>query len=230
LSQQVAREGSRQRCLKLLNKSIPSLISYIRKLEAEIGHLVAKRVSEFEKINRMGNARWFSELCFCILTANSTAELGIRIQKEIGSGFLYMEREKLEGFLKNFGHRFWRKRAEFIVNARRFSSIKDVVEPIARRNPMEAREWIVRNVKGLGYKEASHFLRNVGYFDLAILDRHILAVMHEYGVLGNLPKSLSRRKYLEIERKFLELSEMLSMNPGILDLYLWYMRTGKVLK
>ncbi len=214
-----------------MSRSISSLISSVRKLEREIGHLVSKRVSEFQKVNRMGNEEWFSELCFCILTANSTAELGMKIQREVGSGFLHMEKEELEEVLKSLGHRFWRKRAEFIVNARRFSNIKDIVEPIVKaRGQRAAREWIAVNIKGLGYKEASHFLRNVGYFDLAILDRHILAVMKDYGLIDSIPSSLSRKKYLEIEKKFFELSELTSIKPGILDFYLWYMRTGKVLK
>jgi len=214
-----------------LNKTIPSLIHTIRKLEKEIGHLVAERVSEFQTVRRMGNDRWFSELCFCILTANSTAELGIKIQKEIGDGFAKMDKKELEERLKKLGHRFWRKRAEYIVGARRFSNIKDIIEPVIRkRGQHAARDWIAGNVKGIGYKEASHFLRNVGFFDLAILDRHILAVMHDYGILDEIPGSLSRRKYLEIESKFLELSDTVSLKPGILDFYLWYMRTGKVLK
>ncbi len=214
-----------------MNKTIPSLIHTIRKLEKEIGHLVAERVSEFQTVRRMGNDRWFSELCFCILTANSTAELGIKIQKEIGDGFAKMDKKELEERLKKLGHRFWRKRAEYIVWARRFSNIKDIIEPVIRkRGQHAARDWIAGNVKGIGYKEASHFLRNVGFFDLAILDRHILAVMHDYGILDEIPGSLSRRKYLDIESKFLELSDTVSLKPGILDFYLWYMRTGKVLK
>ncbi len=179
----------------------------------------------------MGNDRWFSELCFCILTANSTAELGIKIQKEIGDGFIKMDKNELEQELKRLGHRFWRKRAEFIVEARRFLKIKDTIEPVIRKRGQHvARDWIVRNVKGIGYKEASHFLRNVGYFDLAILDRHILAVMNSHGIIDDVPTSLTGKRYAEIEEKFLELSEIVSLKPGILDFYLWYMRTGKVLK
>ncbi len=227
----MVKVDSSQRCLRFLNKSIPSLISSIRKLEREIGHIVAKRVYEFKEVNRSGNEEWFSELCFCVLTANSTAELGIKIQNIIGKGFLEMERGELEVQLKNLGHRFWKKRAEYIVNARKFHNIKDLLIPILKtRGVTGAREWIVGNIKGIGYKEASHFLRNIGYFDVAILDRHILAIMKEYGIIEKIPSSLTRKKYLEIEKKFFRLSEMVSIQPGILDFYLWYMRTGKVLK
>lgn len=202
----------------------------VRNLEPVIGDLVEKRVSEFLKLNEMGNDEWFSELCFCILTANSTAELGMRIQKLVGRGFLDYPREKLERILRSSGHRFWRKRAEFIVEARRYSRIRDIVlEKIESGGVYGAREWLVRNVKGLGYKEASHFLRNVGYFDVAILDRHILTTLSEYGVI-DMPKTLTRNRYLDIEEKFSALARKAGMEPGVFDLYVWYLRTGKVLK
>ena len=79
-------------------------------------------------------------------------------------------------------------------------------------------------------KEASHFLRNVGYFNLAILDRHIQRVMSEYGMVTMLPKSMTKRNYLAMEQKLRTLAEELALPIGVLDLYLWYMKTGKVLK
>jgi len=39
-------------------------------------------------------------------------------------------------------------------------------------------EWLVKNLTGLGYKEAGHFLRNIGSGKIAILDRHILRNLH----------------------------------------------------
>ena len=213
-----------------MSDSIFSLISRVRDLEPVVGDLIEKRVSEFVRLNGMGNEAWFSELCFCILTANSSAELGIRIQNSVGSGFLTMPRSRLEEVLRKAGHRFWRKRAEFIVEARRYSEIRDIVlEKIESGGVFGAREWLVRNVKGLGYKEASHFLRNVGYFEVAILDRHILTTLSEYGVI-DIPKTLTRKRYLDIEERFSALARKAGMEPGVFDLYVWYLRTGKVLK
>ena len=179
-------------------------------------------------MQRSDSKRWFSELCFCILTANSSAELGIKIQRELGEdGFLQMELEELKKALKTLGHRFYSKRAEYIVEARKYAeALKEIVTGV---DEFSAREWLVRNVRGIGYKEASHFLRNVGYFNLAILDRHILSVLEEYGIAKR-PKTLTRRRYLEIESKMREIAEELEMSLGELDLYLWYMKTGKVLK
>jgi N-glycosylase/DNA lyase len=94
----------------------------------------------------------------------------------------------------------------------------------------ELREWLVKNVKGIGYKEASHFLRNIGYKNMAILDRHILKNLVRVGVLNSLPKSLSRTNYLDIEKKFLNFSKKINIAMDELDLLFWSMETGEVLK
>ena len=105
----------------------------------------------------------------------------------------------------------------------------DVKGKINGMDDFSAREWLVKNVKGIGYKEASHFLRNVGYKNLAILDRHILNLMDEEGLIEK-PKSLTRKNYLEIEKKFIALSKRLKMSAAELDLHMWHMKTGEVLK
>ena len=73
-------------------------------------------------------------------------------------------------------------------------------------------------------------MRNVGYTNLAILDRHILNLMVENGYIENKPKSLNKKTYLEIEEKFNEIARELGMSSAELDLYMWYMKTGEVLK
>ena len=52
----------------------------------------------------------------------------------------------------------------------------------------QAREWLVHNVKGIGYKEAGHFSRNIGFTqDLAILDRHILKNLKKLEPIDGVP-------------------------------------------
>jgi N-glycosylase/DNA lyase len=86
-------------------------------------------------------------------------------------------------------------------------------------------------MKGLGWKESSHFLRNVGYLDVAILDRHIIANMREHGLIqDDGRKGLTKRRYLEYERLLKEVADRVGMAPGEMDLYLWYRKTGKILK
>ena len=90
---------------------------------------------------------------------------------------------------------------------------------------------MVKSIKGIGYKEASHFLRNIGLGeDLAILDRHILKNLKLLGVIEKIPKSLSRKKYFEIEGKMYEFAKEIQIPIGCLDLLLWYKQTGEIFK
>ena len=195
----------------------------------KVGKLIAQRMQEFKDLGRKNNEDWFSELCFCILTANSTARLGMKIQRELGSeGFLTLPLEELRHKLRAAGHRFSNTRARFIVEARRFRNIKNIIERFT--DARQARGWLVKNVRGVGYKESSHFLRNVGFDDVAILDRHVLSVLHEHGLIDEVSRPLTRGRYLEIEGKLAELAGKLGLTLGELDLYLWYLKTGEVLK
>lgn len=204
------------------------LLEEIERARAEVGHIVEERLKEFLN-NRNSEESLFKELCFCILTANFSAERGIRIQKEIGDGFITLPEGALVKKLRSLGHRYPESRAKYIVLARRlYGQLSSILNKFPE--PFEAREWLVRNVKGLGYKEASHFLRNVGHLDLAILDRHILRFMKEKGFIGEVPRSLSKTNYLKIESAFKAMASRAGMKPGELDLYIWYLETGKVLK
>jgi len=199
------------------------------KKDARVVSLINSRIDLFRENQRKDNRYWFSELCFCILTANSSASLGIRIQDKIGPDrFLNLSLTDLREVLKEEGHRFYKKRAEYIVEARRYRNIKDVLS--GYDNEKEMREWLVSNIKGISYKESSHFLRNVGYLGLAIIDRHILRVMYDHNLIETIPKTLTRRRYLDLEAILEDISDAVRLRPGELDLYLWYTQTGRVLK
>jgi len=206
-----------------------TLISELKKLrESPIRETVEKRLSEFSNLGEKGNDEWFSELCFCLLTANSRAASAMRIQNQLGvNGFLKSPQENIVIAIKTNKHRFHNNKARFIVNAREFRNIKDLLDG---KSENEAREFLVKNVKGLGMKEASHFLRNVGKNNVAILDRHILNLLFDRGYLLEKPKSLTPKKYLEIEEIFKIIAEQIGMSSAELDLYMWYMKTGIVLK
>jgi len=202
-------------------------ISLLRRGKA--GRLVARRMEEFRAAGRSSGDRIFSELCFCILTANYTAEGGIRIQKDVGNGFCTMDEGELAKRLRSLGHRFPNARARYIAEARKHRVKLD--EVFRTCSSGEMREWLALNVKGLGYKEASHFLRNIGVTDLAIIDFHIIDILAKNGLIKK-PKSrsLTRKKYLEIERVLARLAKKAHLTLAELDLYLWYLETGKILK
>jgi len=208
--------------------SLHTLVNKVKSLKENrrIRRKVKERIEKFEKLPP---DMWFSELCFCILTANSSAEVGIKAQKELRlNGFLSMSKEDTARELRRLGHPYPERRAEYIVEAREH---KDIYKKISSfKDERVARDWLVRNIKGIGYKEASHFLRNVGFKNVAIIDRHILKVMVKHGLIEKTPKTLTRKKYLELEEKLKEVAEETGLSLAELDLYLWYMETGRILK
>ncbi len=211
------------------NEKIQPLVKLVEQLKtSEIKNVIDSRMMEFEELGKKQSNEIFKELCFCFLTANFSAAGGIKIQKEIDDGFLQLNEEELSKKLSELGHRFPNARAGFIVEARKYKdNIKSILNSFSNRR--EARQWLVNNVKGLGMKEASHFLRNIGYKDIAIIDFHIVDLLEREGLIEK-PKTLSAKKYLETENLLEKISKKTGLNLGELDLYLWYKETGKVLK
>ena len=195
--------------------------------KSEISNLINKRIKEFKNINKKSNNELFMEMCFCLLTANYNAEKCIEIQNDIGDCFLTDSKEELKKKLKEYGHRFPNTRSEYISESLKCKNkLKEVVQ-FHDKNIL--REWIVKNVKGLGYKEASHFLRNIGFDDYAIIDFHILDILENHKLIEK-PKTITKKKYLEIEEILKKLAKKTNLTLAELDLYLWYMETGKILK
>jgi N-glycosylase/DNA lyase len=210
-----------------------NLIKEIKTLQkSKVKNKVEKRLKEFSSFQNKNTKQWFSELCFCLLTANSRAKTAMQIQKELAvEGFCSSSFSDICNCIIRNKHRFHNNKTKYIIEARKYIDIKKRIGEIVDENgQVGAREWLVANVKGLGYKEASHFLRNVGYFDLAILDRHIINLMTENKMIREKPKTLSKKIYLEIEKKFNRLASKLNMSSAELDLYMWFMKTGEILK
>jgi N-glycosylase/DNA lyase len=74
-------------------------------------------------------------------------------------------------------------------------------------------------------------LRNIGFEqDLAILDRHIVKNLQLLGVIEEIPGSLSRRGYLDTEKRMMEFSKAIQIPMSHLDLVIWYKETGEIFK
>ena len=204
------------------------LINKIENLkQSEIANIIEERIEEFKNIDKKSNNELFKEICFCLLTANFNAEKSIKIQNEIGECFLTDTKDEITNKLRSYGHRFPNARAKYISESLK---CKDKLKEIVQFPDKKAlRDWIVNNVKGLGYKEASHFLRNVGFDDYAIIDFHIIDILVNDKIIEK-PKTLTKRRYLEIEDILRKLAKKTGLTLAELDLYLWYMETGKILK
>ena len=195
---------------------------------------IKNRLKDFEDSYKKDDKHVFSELCFCILTPQAEAvECGKAIKELKANGLLFNGRPKaISPYIK--AARFLNKKAEFIVNARELFkkngsfSIKDRIN---QKDIFKTREWLVSNIKGIGYKEASHFLRNIGFGkDIAILDVHILKNLKNHGVISNIPKSLTKKEYLNIENKLRGFCKKINIPMDELDLLFWSKETGFVFK
>jgi N-glycosylase/DNA lyase len=206
------------------------------KIYNKIKTKIEDRLEEFSEIWAKGTEYdIYCELIFCLFTPQSKAK--------ICNEAVFMLQDKdliLDGTEEQLGKelntvRFRYTKAKNVVDSRKifFKNGNISIKPIIRRfkDPKNARSWLVENVRGMGYKEASHFLRNIGMGEeLAILDRHILKNLVLLGVLEDVPKSITGKKYLEIEEKMRKFSIQVDIPLNHLDLLLWYKETGEIFK
>ncbi|AAK41186.1 N-glycosylase/DNA lyase [Saccharolobus solfataricus] len=193
---------------------------------------VLERVDEFRLNNLSNEEVWFRELTLCLLTANSSFISAYQALNCLGQKIYYANEEEIRNILKSCKYRFYNLKAKYIIMAREkvYGRLKEEIKPLADEDQQLARERLL-NIKGIGMKEASHFLRNVGYFDLAIIDRHIIDFMRRIGAIGETNvKQLSKSLYISFENILKSIASNLNMSVGILDLFIWYKETNTIVK
>jgi N-glycosylase/DNA lyase len=190
---------------------------------------IRRRLEEFRTVEP---SEYFYEMIYCLLTPQTSAENAGTVVKELQRLSFHSESVDPEPILRNRSSyiRFHRTKSKHLLKLKdHFPVILKAL--MAPTDSSVKREWLVKNVLGLGYKEATHFLRNVGRNGgLAILDRHILRNLKRYGAIRSVPKSLSRGKYLSLERSFVRFSERIGISLDELDLLFWSMETGVIRK
>jgi len=188
---------------------------------------IKKRLEELERVKYEPDERIFAEMAFCLCTPQTKAAAADKAIKALQeTGLLFNgTAEQIAPFLEKCGVRFNNNKARWIVEAREKFSKEGKVKIKSMINPDDLwglRNWLADNVMGLGLKEATHFLRNIGHgADLAILDRHILNELAKYKVIPEFPTTLSRNKYLEIEQKMKAFAQKLNVSMQELDMVFW---------
>jgi len=194
--------------------------------DTDVRTIVIDRIASFRANQDQTDDAVFQELCFCLLTAHCSADHCLAIQHALGPLFLSGTREDIEHELRAHHYRF-PPRAAHIVTARHY---KDGLTARLRTLPRdERRRWLADTIPGLGLKEASHFLRNTGYDDYAIIDTHILDLLTSYHIIQR-PRSLTPTRYLDIETTLQKIADQAGLTLAELDLYLWYLQTKKIVK
>ncbi|MEI0748151.1 transcriptional regulator [Brachyspira pulli] len=202
-----------------------------------------RRLEYFERVFKRDNdKRLFAELAFCICTPQTKARSGAAAIIDLYNNNLLFNgsAEKVANILIKHV-RFHNMKADNIVLARKLYFpkgqfiLKDRINEAVKNDTMvELRNQLAKEVKGYGLKEASHFLRNIGFGQkIAILDRHIMRVMDKLSILpeGMTPKtSLTKNNYLQCESNLVEYSKSEKIPMEYLDFVFWYDATNDIFK
>lgn len=214
----------------------PVNVESIRAAHRERRADIQQRLAEFAEVWRTAtDERLWEELVFCIFTAGASARMGLRSVEAVRPLLAAGSHEELANALTG-KHRYPRSRSGYIVVTREHLSdtcgmrLRERLASFS--DPVERRDWLARTrgIKGLGYKEASHYLRNVGFRGYAILDKHILRSLAEMGVVESPDPPATRARYLATEEKLRRFARQVRIDFDELDLVLWSMKTGEILK
>ncbi len=124
-------------------------------------------------------------------------------------------------------HKYAENASRYIVFTRKYLKeehgflLKSLVSSFEDR--VERRDFFAKNpgIKGLGYMQASHFLRNLGFSGYAILDRNNLVSLSELGIIGEMKYPLTKKRYIETENLMADAARELGMSLDEFDLLLW---------
>lgn len=193
--------------------------------------LIQNRLLEFEKVKI---DEYFYELCFCICTPQSKAENSLKVQnilKKLEFKEKEIRLEKITEILRQPDNyiRFHNQKAKrLLLIKENYSNIENLI--LSNIDNYEKRNKLELMINGFGLKEASHFLRNIGYRNLAIFDRHILKNFIKIGLFTEIPNINSKKNYLEVELKFLKFAETINIPIDELDLLFWSFENGEIIK
>ena len=175
------------------------------------------------------------ELVFCILGSRVRFEAVHAAVERMGGMCLLSQPWRNTGFDQyeedtvtalSGGYPFYRVRANQIRRAAEhlYTSRGSILKLLDSAGDVRsARRVLVVEVAGLGPKQASLFLRNVGYArHIAILDVHVLTYLNWVGLTDTLIKSVSTlSKYEVLEDSFIEHAYEFGYSPDQFDLAVW---------
>src|SRR5262245_1813493 len=171
---------------------IYTLIEELQKTYLEKREAIRARLAEFEAVILEGDdERLFEELVYCIFTAGASARMGLNSIERVRPYLLRAGPGRLNRLLTG-AQRSANARSEYVIHTRNFLRRDCGLRLGERLNSFgedleSRRDFFAKNpdIKGIGYKEASHYLRNIGYRGYAILDKHILRALSELGVIDS---------------------------------------------
>lgn len=214
----------------------------IQEAYSERENQIRDRLEKFRELRDADDTRLFKELVFVILTSQSNAKNCWEATEKLDELSLLEKgsRAEIAEVLKRYDIQYEENKAEYIVRNRENLSqptLKDTSGELKLRDRIDSealektREQLVEQLQGIGWKGASHFLRNIGYGDdFAILSGYIMKKLHKLDLVESPEPPQGKEEYLEVEKKLQELADKLEIDIQELDLLLWSMETGEIFK
>lgn len=189
---------------------------------------------------------WY-ELCLCVLSSNVQFETAksafdhLKKKRLLERNHLFFNKEasriiskelsrpiflprRKDGTLRKY--RFFVTKSNQITKAFRIiyeeeCSIKSILTRFA--SEYDARDFLANRISGLGLKQSSLFLRNIGYAShLAIIDTHVINFMVEVELFrSRLVPPISARQYRNAERKLQAFAKKIKTDLSLLDFAIW---------
>lgn len=186
------------------------------------------------------------ELIICILGSGVRYELAAAYADEILSNPTFISQQQSEPSLADeissilslptyckiekkqyTKYRYPKRGAKHV--ARSIKSIRDKHSSIKKLlkkklDTRHLRKELIILCPGIGPKQGSHFLKNIGYTeDIAVLDRHIVRYMEAAEKNEICKRTLSRLDNYElVEKRFQKITEKFSHSPSIVDQSMWF--------
>lgn len=203
-----------------------------------------------------GETNLLSELILCILSSQDKYELALSAVKKMrAKNILSVPKSKKEAkVLVDKIRKTLSSPVDFIVAEKSYSRklrffekktsyIERTIENVylngltlgaligQKESPESTRDVVIKYCCGLGPKQASMFLRNIGYHsDYAVLDKHIIDYMNLMGLV-RIQGYSNMSTYRVIEEKFKNYACQNNIDLLHLDIAIWTtMRTVKTIK
>ncbi|MEA5099184.1 MAG: hypothetical protein VB011_01535 [Bacteroidales bacterium] len=183
----------------LLSELVLCILSSNIKYEVALLYTIKLKDEEYIK-KAINNELEVKQLYKCLLEPISINENLIRYR---------FPKSKSEQLFKTIKNIYGNKRTikEILINAETSS---------------EARNSLISICVGMGYKQSSMFLRNIGFcFDLAIIDTHIIDYLKLVDVLPSEIGDISKSTYLKIESLYSKYAKSKQFDINKLDVAIW---------
>lgn len=217
--------------ITIKNLIIIHSVDDLRAYYENVKHHIIYRLDDFKEVGFGDNNSLFRELVFCILTANTSAKMSLKAINSLDSTMFTGTEKQIANKLKHV-YRFPNVRANYIYRSRKFleKEFNFDLHALCKTfsNQWALRDYLKDNIIGIGYKECSHFLRNIGFTGFAILDKHVISMLNLLGC--NVQKPRNKKEYKEVEQKMIDFAKHIDINIDHLDLVFWSYKTGEIIK